>query len=89
MHSIFVVEEKKPDMPGARQTPDGKPIKAARQQFVKVGPSRGDFVAIVDGLKPKEEVVTAGAFKLRNNAPILVDNSKPLKPSLTPRPENR
>jgi membrane fusion protein, multidrug efflux system len=87
--SIFVVEEKKPDMPGARQTPDGKPIKAARQQFVKVGPARGDFVAIVDGLKPKEEVVTAGAFKLRNNAPILVDNSKPMKPSLTPRPENR
>jgi len=87
--SLFVVEEKKADMPGPAQTPDGKPIKVARQQFVKVGQARGDFVAVADGLKAKEEVVTAGAFKLRNNAPIFIDNSKPMTPSLTPNPANR
>lgn len=62
----------------------------ARQQFVKLGESRGDFVAILDGVKPKSEVVTAGAFKLRNNWPVAVDNSKkPFDPKLAPRPENK
>jgi membrane fusion protein (multidrug efflux system) len=87
--SVFLVEEKKPDAPGLRQTPDGKKILNARQQFVKLGQARGDFVAVLDGVKAKEEVVTAGAFKLRNNAPILVDNSRMLEPKLDPHPENR
>ena len=87
--SVFVVEDKKPDAGGLRTTPDGRPIKVARQQFVKLGASRGDFVAIADGVKGKQEVVAAGAFKLQNNAPIVVDNTLPMRPSLDPRPENR
>lgn len=72
--SVFVVEEG----------------KKARQQFVRLGEARGDFVAILDGVKPKQEVVTAGAFKLRNNWPVKVDNSKkPTDPKLAPTPENR
>lgn len=72
--SVFVVEEG----------------KKARQQFVRLGDARGDFVAVLDGVKPKQEVVTAGAFKLRNNWPVKVDNSKkPLAPSLAPTPENK
>ena len=86
--SVFVIEDKKPDSPGAKVTPDGKPIKNARQQFVRLGESRGDFVAIVDGLKAGQEVVTAGAFKLRNNSPILVNNSVQTNPQLSPKPEN-
>ncbi|HEY4104456.1 MAG TPA: efflux RND transporter periplasmic adaptor subunit, partial [Polyangiaceae bacterium] len=86
--SVFVVEDKKPDSPGAKTTPDGKIIKNARQQFVRVGESRGDFVAIVDGVKSGDEVVTAGAFKLRNNSPILVNNSVKAEPQLDPHPEN-
>ncbi|MBX3200578.1 MAG: efflux RND transporter periplasmic adaptor subunit [Labilithrix sp.] len=89
--SVFVVAERKPDTPGAATTPDGKPVKLARQQFVRIGSARGDFVAVTEGVKASEEVVTAGAFKLRNNAPITVDNSKgkQLGPELHPRPENR
>ncbi len=87
--SVFVVEARKPDAEGAAATPDGKPIKVARQQFVKIGRSRGDFVSVADGVKAREEVVTAGAFKLRNNAPIVVDNSRQPTPKLDPRPENR
>lgn len=87
--SVFVVEDKKPDSGGLTATPDGKSIKNARQQFVKLGTSRGDFVAVVDGIKAKQEVVVAGGFKLKNNAPIVVDNSKVLTPELDPRPENR
>ena len=86
--SVFVVEDKKPDSPGAKQTPDGKKIKNARQQFVRLGESRGDFVAITDGIQAGQEVVTAGAFKLRNNSPILVDNTVKAEPQLNPTPEN-
>jgi membrane fusion protein (multidrug efflux system) len=86
--SVFVVEDKKADAPGAKTTPDGKPIKNARQQFVRIGEARGDFVSIVDGVKAGQEVVSAGAFKLRNNSPILVDNSVQTTPQLDPSPEN-
>jgi membrane fusion protein (multidrug efflux system) len=86
--SVFVVEDKKPDSPGAKQTPDGKTVKNARQQFVRLGESRGDFVAIVDGITAGQEVVSAGSFKLRNNSPILVDNSVKAEPQLDPKPEN-
>jgi membrane fusion protein (multidrug efflux system) len=87
--SVFVVEDKKEDDPGARTTPDGKPVKKARQQFVRLGPSRGDFVGILQGVTAGQELVTAGAFKLHNNSAITIDNSKPLTPKLDPRPENR
>ena len=87
--SVFVVEDKKADSPGMSQTPDGKPVKIARQQFVRLGEARGDFVAVKDGVAAGQTVVTAGAFKLRNNAPIYVDNSIKIEAQLMPRPENR
>jgi membrane fusion protein (multidrug efflux system) len=87
--SVFVVEDKAEDDPGMRQTPDGKTVKKARQQFVRVGPSRGDFVGILQGVTAGQELVTSGAFKLHNGSPIVVDNSKPMTPKLDPRPENR
>lgn len=88
--SVFVVEDKKADAPGLRATQDGKPVKNARQQFVKVGRARGDYVALLDGVKANEEVVSSGAFKLRNGAPVFVDNARAAaKPQLAPSPENR
>jgi membrane fusion protein (multidrug efflux system) len=86
--SVFVVEDKKADSPGAKTTADGKPIKNARQQFVRLGEARGDFVSIDNGVKAGDEVVSAGAFKLRNNSPILVNNSLQTEPELNPHPEN-
>jgi membrane fusion protein (multidrug efflux system) len=87
--SVFVIEDKKDDKGAVVNGNDGKPAKVARQQFVREGGSRGDFVAIVDGVKTGEEVVSVGAFKLRNGAGIVVDNSVKLDPKLDPRPENR
>jgi len=87
--SVFVVEDKKPGTPGASKTPAGKPIKTARQQFVRIGQARGDFVAVSEGLRAGQVVVSAGAFKLRNGSPIVVDNRLKQEPSLSPRPENR
>lgn len=66
-NSVFVVEEK----PG----PDGKPAKTVRQQFVKLGASRGDLVAITEGVKAGDEVVSSGVFKLRNGAGVFVNNT--------------
>jgi membrane fusion protein, multidrug efflux system len=79
--SVFVGEQK--------EGPDGKPRKVAQQHFVKVGATRGDYVAVVDGLNAEQEVVTAGAFKLRNGIPLKVKNEGGLQPSLDPKPENR
>lgn len=89
--SVFIVEDKKADpAAGAAAPPGAKPGKVARQQFVKLGEQRGDFVAVAEGLKIGEEVVTSGAFKLRNMASVAVDNkSVQLKPELAPTPENR
>ena len=87
--SVYVVEDKK-DASGAVARPaNGKAAKAVRQQFVRVGASRGDFVAIVDGVTAGQELVTAGAFKLRNGAPITVTTDVQLDPKLAPHPQNR
>jgi membrane fusion protein (multidrug efflux system) len=86
---VFVIDDKKPGSPGMDRTPDGKPIKIARQQFVRTGAARGDFVAIAKGVTAGQLVVSAGAFKLRNNSPVIVDNSVQAAPQLAPHPENR
>ena len=44
----------------------------ARQQFVRLGKSRGDFIEIADGLKAGEQVVSAGAFKLTNGQAVVI-----------------
>jgi membrane fusion protein (multidrug efflux system) len=71
------------------KTPQGKPVKVVRQQFVRLGEARGDFVVVKAGLMAGQEVVSAGAFKLRNGSPIVVDNTVKPEPELSPRPENR
>ncbi len=59
-----------------------------RQQFVRLGDARGDFVTVVDGVKAGQRVVSAGAFKLRNGSGItIVPDVKPA-PQLNPQPEN-
>jgi membrane fusion protein (multidrug efflux system) len=87
--SVYVVEPRKDDSGRPVTGRDGKPAKVARQQFVRVGQARGDFVSIVEGITAGQEVVTEGVFKLRNGAPIIVNNTVKLTPSLAPRPENR
>src|SRR6266404_7287785 len=57
--SVFVIEKKKDEK-------TGKESQAIRQQFVRVGEARGDLVAITQGLKAGETIVSTGVFKLRN-----------------------
>ena len=56
---------------------------------MRTGAARGDFVAVTKGVTAGQQVVSAGAFKLRNNSAVLVDNSVQAKPQLAPNPENR
>jgi len=66
--------------------PDGRNREAlqAEQVFVTTGPTRGDQVAILKGLKPGDVVVTSGGLKLKNGTPLIVNNSLP--PSNDPNP---
>jgi membrane fusion protein (multidrug efflux system) len=75
--SVFVVSDMKDEK-------TGKMYKGVRQQIVKIDGSKGDQVAIVSGLNPGDEVVSAGTFRLRNAAPVLVNNS--VQPSNSPKP---
>jgi membrane fusion protein (multidrug efflux system) len=77
--SVFVVSDIKDEK-------SGKTYKGVRQQIVKIEGSRGDQVAIVSGLKPGDEVVSAGAFRLRNAAPVEINNTVQPSNSSHPNP---
>jgi membrane fusion protein (multidrug efflux system) len=68
--------------------PAGHTYRGVKQQFVKVGPARGDQVAVVSGLNAGDEVVTSGTFKLRNGAAVQVNNKIQPENSAAPKPED-
>jgi membrane fusion protein (multidrug efflux system) len=78
--SVFVVA----DLAG----PKGEAYRGAKQQFVKLGPARGDQIAVLSGLEAGQEVVTSGVFKLRNGAAVHVNNAVAVSNDPAPRPEN-
>ncbi len=51
---------------------EGKGV--AHQTFVKTGPTRGDQVAVLDGVKPGDIVATAGQTKLNDGSPVIINN---------------
>lgn len=79
--SVFLVEEQKDEK-------SGQTGKVLRQQFIRLGEKRGDFVAVVSGLQGNETVVSTGAFKLRNGQAVVIDNKLAPTFSLEPKPEN-
>jgi membrane fusion protein (multidrug efflux system) len=78
--SVFAVEEKKDQ--------GGKVTAVAHQKFIRTGERRGDLVAVAEGLRPGETIVSSGAFKLRNGAAIAVDNTLAPEAKLAPRPSD-
>lgn len=58
-----------------------------KQAFVTTGETRGDQVAILKGISAGTEVVTSGQIKLKNDAPITVDNSVQPADSANPTPQ--
>jgi hypothetical protein len=77
--SVFVVTDLK--------NPAGRATAGCAQQFVKLGPARGDQIAVTSGVKPGDEVVTSGLFKLRNGAAVVINNK--VKPTNRPSRSRR
>ena len=89
--STPVAEAEAVDMAvAADATPTGaipaEPKLVVERRFVRVGPTEGDRVAILEGVKAGEQVVTSGQLKLQPGATIKIDNSGALKtPAEMPR----
>ena len=81
--TVFVAEESKP------ADGEGKPVLTARQVFVKTGARRGDQIAILDGIKAGDRVVTSGQLKLKNGTPLIIDNTVTPANEVAPRPQER
>jgi len=75
--SVYVVTDMKDQK--------GKTYRGVKQQVVKVEGSRGDQVAVISGISAGDEVVSSGVFRLRNAAPVQVNNS--VKPGNDPNPK--
>lgn len=59
-----------------------------RQQFIRSGRTRGDFVSVVSGLKPGDRVVSSGIFKLRNGMSVVENNELTPKSAEKPHPSD-
>jgi len=79
--TVFVVDQQKDE-----NSAEDKLV--LRQQIIRLGPARGDFVAVEEGLNEGEMVVTSGVFKLRPKMSVVVDNSLALDARLEPSPVN-
>ncbi|MFN8392029.1 MAG: efflux RND transporter periplasmic adaptor subunit [Bdellovibrionota bacterium] len=78
--TVYVIEKMK--------DPKGEEYDGVRQQVVRLGDARGDLVAVTSGLKPGEQVVTSGLFKLRPGAAIAVNNDFKPGNSAAPKPSD-
>jgi membrane fusion protein, multidrug efflux system len=76
--SVYVVESKADDA--------GKKQLTVRQQIVRLGEQKGDFVAVTSGIKEGDTIVTSGVFKLRPGTPVVVNNSVAPDSKLAPTP---
>jgi membrane fusion protein, multidrug efflux system len=78
--SVFIVTDIKGE--------NGQTYRGVRQQFVKLGGTRGDQIAITSGVNAGDEVATSGVFKLRNGVAVVVNNKVRPANNPKPKPEN-
>jgi membrane fusion protein (multidrug efflux system) len=75
--SVFVLDDGK--------TKDEAP--KARQVFITTGPTRGDQIAVLTGLKAGDKVVTSGQLKLKSGTAVKVDNTVQPLNDASPTPQ--
>jgi len=78
---VFVVQTSKDDK--------GKDELVSQQRFVTTGETRGDQIVVLGGITAQDEVVSAGANKLKNGTPISVNNSVKLPNDANPHPKEQ
>jgi len=66
----------------------GVATTSVKQSFIRTGKHMGDFVSVIEGIEEGDEVVSAGAFKLRNGMPVTIHNEMAPTPELAPNPKN-
>jgi membrane fusion protein (multidrug efflux system) len=64
---------------------------SAHQRFVTTGQSRGDYIAIADGLTAGDNVATSGLLKLRNGIEVIINDNEDVAPiaDADPTPANQ
>ncbi|HEY3754670.1 MAG TPA: efflux RND transporter periplasmic adaptor subunit [Opitutaceae bacterium] len=60
----------------------------AVQKFVRLGTTKGDFVAVTKGLEEGDQVITSGAFKLQPGISVVVNNALAPDAQLAPKPND-
>ena len=80
-NSIFKVVTETDETTGTATT-------IVQQSFIRTGKHMGDFVSVIEGIEEGDEVVSAGAFKLRNGMPVTIHNEMAPTPELAPNPKN-
>jgi membrane fusion protein (multidrug efflux system) len=80
-NSVYVIENQKDEKTGKEQL-------MLNEKFIRTGEARGDFVAVTAGLEANQQVVSTGVFKLRNKAPVVIDNKLAPEFSENPKPPN-
>lgn len=81
----YVIKEGGGDQPEGGEHNGAEKQYVAQQVFVKTGQSRGDQVAVLDGVQPGDVVVTAGQNKLHNGSPVRIDNTVAVPFSANPK----
>ena len=76
--TVYIIEEGK--------TPDGSPLLKVKQTFITVGPTRGDQVAVLKGLKEGDMVVTSGQLKLKPGSTVTINNQVQPSNDAAPKP---
>ena len=85
--SVFVLtlKEDKPQ-PGSAQAATAAKVFTATRRFVRTGDTRGDEVAILEGVKPGDTLIAQGQVKLMNGASVVIDpNAKLIAPTTLPK----
>ena len=85
--SVFVVKPAGPEAGAAQAAPvnGDLPFKVERR-FVRTGDTRGDRVAILEGIQAGEMVVTEGQLKLQPDARVRIDpNARLAPPAIRPK----
>ena len=76
--SVYVIETQ-------QSKATGQQIYIPHRQAVKVGKPYHGFVAIEHGLKPQDQVISAGTLKVQDNMPVLIKNDISLIPQASYR----
>jgi membrane fusion protein (multidrug efflux system) len=77
--TVFIIQE-------SGKGAEGKPNLVVEQRFVTVGPTRGDQIALLSGVKEGDTIVTSGQLKLKNGSEVIINNKVQPTNEQAPKP---